>query len=297
MTKRYCDRCGQQIDEGVHAWYVLELHGTDGEFRHKELCEECYELLAEDNYIPRIEQTEPQVIMPKKCTSCDSASKIIEAYSRGFEDGAEAVKAMPQTFTADGTVFAKMTEAEQTEPQTIRCPKCGRSDYIREFGKDFSVTAEEAGFKYKCINCNTYIEPQSDRKTENSSEKPNNCDTCKYGQDKHRYAHICNECGVGINNYEPKDEPQTELVNDSLILVKDLVDDEFNPYDEECMRCKHLKLKCEFIPTYCKFEPKDEPQRDCLTCRYNSDEWDSPKCDGCSKAHSNYEPQTDCAWK
>ena len=137
----------------------------------------------------------------------------------------------------------------------------------------------------------------ADRKTENSSEKPNNCDTCKYGQDKHRYAHICNECGVGINNYEPKDEPQTELVNDSLILVKDLVDDEFNPYDEECMRCKHLKLKCEFIPTYCKFEPKDEPQRDCLTCRYNSDEWDSPKCDGCSKAHSNYEPQTDCAWK
>ena len=61
------------------------------------------------------------------------------------------------------------------EPQTIRCPKCGRSDYIREFGKDFSVTAEEAGFKYKCINCNTYIEPQSDRKTENSSEIPNSC--------------------------------------------------------------------------------------------------------------------------
>lgn len=49
------------------------------------------------------------------------------------------------------------------EPQTIRCPKCGRSDYIREFGKDFSVTAEEAGFKYKCINCNTYIEPQTER--------------------------------------------------------------------------------------------------------------------------------------
>ena len=55
MTKRYCDRCGQQIDEGVHAWYVLELHGTDGEFRHKELCEECYELLVEDNYIPSID--------------------------------------------------------------------------------------------------------------------------------------------------------------------------------------------------------------------------------------------------
>ena len=48
----------------------------------------------------------------------------------------------------------------------IRCPKCGRSDYIREFGKDFSVTAEEAGFKYKCINCNTYIEPQTERSSE-----------------------------------------------------------------------------------------------------------------------------------
>ena len=41
----------------------------------------------------------------------------------------------------------------------------------------------------------------------------------------------------------------------------------------------------------------DTPQTDCLTCRYNSDEWDSPKCDSCSKAHSNYEPQTDCPWK
>ena len=30
------------------------------------------------------------------------------------------------------------------------------------------------------------------------------CETCKYGEDKHRYAHICNECGVGINNYTPQ---------------------------------------------------------------------------------------------
>ena len=35
-----------------------------------------------------------EVVMPKKCKSCDYASKIIEAYSRGFEDGAEAVKAV-----------------------------------------------------------------------------------------------------------------------------------------------------------------------------------------------------------
>lgn len=48
----------------------------------------------------------------------DELSKIIEAYSRGFKDGAEAVKAMPQTFTADGIVFAKMDE-----PQTERSSK------------------------------------------------------------------------------------------------------------------------------------------------------------------------------
>ena len=57
-----------------------------------------------------------------------------------------------------------------------------------------------------------------------------------------------------------KTEPQAKLVNDSPILAKDLVDDEFNPYDEECMRCKHLKLQCEFVPSYCKYEPRDEPQ-------------------------------------
>lgn len=31
-------------------------------------------------------------------------------------------------------------------------------------------------------------------------------------------------------------------------------------------------------------------KEDCLTCRYNQDDWDSEHCDGCSKAHSNYEP-------
>ena len=113
----------------------------------------------------------------------------------------------------------------KTEPQTIRCPKCGRSDYIREFGKDFSVTAEEAGFKYKCINCNTYIEPQSNRKTENNSEKPNNC------KDAENPSGDVWECGCFLDTYcehqiydrnpdgtinivecgyEPKDEPQTE---------------------------------------------------------------------------------------
>ena len=61
----------------------------------------------------------PKAIIPKQCVSCDSASRIIEAYSQGFKDGADAVKAMPQTFTADGIVFAKMDE-----PQTDCDHKC-----------------------------------------------------------------------------------------------------------------------------------------------------------------------------
>lgn len=36
------------------------------------------------------------------------------------------------------------------------------------------------------------------------------CETCRYGQDKHRYTHICNECGVGINSYTPQTEREGE---------------------------------------------------------------------------------------
>ena len=60
---------------------------------------------------------------------------------------------------------------------------------------------------------------KADRRTEPTISKmeqvdePQTCDTCKYGEDKHRYAHICNECGVGINNYEPKDESFDKDIN------------------------------------------------------------------------------------
>ena len=37
----------------------------------------------------------------------------------------------------------------------IICPKCGSSDYIRSFAKDWGITNSE--FEYKCINCNTYF--------------------------------------------------------------------------------------------------------------------------------------------
>lgn len=46
------------------------------------------------------------------------------------------------------------------------------------------------------------------------------CETCKYGQELHRYAHICNECGVGINNYTPQTETQIETQNSNLTFEK-----------------------------------------------------------------------------
>ena len=95
-------------------------------------------------------------------------------------------------------------------------------------------------FENKVIREDTADTPQTDvpdiniGKIDSNSEKPNNCedepqtcDTCKYGEDKHRYAHVCNECGVGINNYEPKTEPQTCSVNG-------------RPYSE-CADCEYFK--------------------------------------------------------
>ena len=83
---------------------------------------------------------------------------------------------------------------------------------------------EDYGFFYKCSLCEYEVEngytrcdfnfcPYCGADMRNSSEKLNNCETCKYGEDKHRYTHICNECGVGINNYEPKDESFDKDIN------------------------------------------------------------------------------------
>lgn len=71
-------------------------------------------------------------------------AKIREAYNKGYRDGVKSMVA-------------------EDEPQKIYCPKCGSPDYIKDLEKDFGVKDET--FKYKCINCNTYIkdEPQTER--------------------------------------------------------------------------------------------------------------------------------------
>ena len=98
--------------------------------------------------------------------------------------------------------------------------------------------------------------------TESSSEKSNNCETCKYGQDKHRYAHICNECGVGINNYEPKTEPFDKDIY-ALSKTENPCDTCANKGDHngECSNCfadsEPIRWK-----TPSRYKPKVEPQID-----------------------------------
>ena len=137
MIKRYCDRCGQQIDEGVHAWYVLELHGTDGEFRHKELCEECYAYLCEKDEVP-MPQTDDKCIgcklcyegicyCPEDCEACDRNEPTPQEYEKWlFKE--PKVEDEPQLEVKGSKRLLK----GKTEPQTdngIGCSRCeGRFD-------------------------------------------------------------------------------------------------------------------------------------------------------------------------
>ena len=61
----------------------------------------------------------------------------------------------------------------------------------------------------KCLHMYYHHIARADRKTENSSEIPNNCETCKHNK-LEWYSEICDSCCGNNNHYEPKDEPQTE---------------------------------------------------------------------------------------
>ena len=80
------------------------------------------------------------------------------------------------------------------------CPNCGRSDYIRSFEKDFNIKNSE--YRYKCINCNTYIKdaPQTDCYDYSKSEMENI------------------KCGNGITT----EIPQTDCEDIyPLVIIKD----------------------------------------------------------------------------
>ena len=105
-------------------------------------------------------------------------------------------------------------KTEQTADDLIR-----KSDVLETYAElynifdDNKIIQEELHKVFDKINDIPTVEPNCSEKPNNSTiskmeqvDKPQTCDTCKYGEDKHKYAHICNECGVGINNYEPRTE-------------------------------------------------------------------------------------------
>ena len=97
-------------------------------------------------------------------------------------------------------------------------------------------------------------EAKADRKTENSSEKPNNCETCKHNK-LEWYSEICGSCCGNNNYYEPTDEPQPSKIieayakgyKDGADAVKGIKDKQIRACDickyEIGETCTHPKVK------------------------------------------------------
>ncbi len=137
----------------------------------------------------------------------------------------------------------------------------------------------------------------ADRKTESSSEIPNNCEhITEDGVTCAKYP-ACDDCLDNPLNKVKGSERLLKGKDEPTISKMEQVDKDINVRSKEA---PYIDIETGILH-WCGWKYRriyeDEPQTDCLTCRYNSDEWDSPKCDGCSKVHSNYEPQTDCPWK
>ena len=115
--------------------------------------------------------------------------------------------------------------------------ECGRQDALNEL-MEYTygmLTAEKFGLQHKIKSM------MSDRKTENSSEKPNNClpkrcETCKH-RDKEWDDYPCDACCGANSHYESKDEPLTCDGN-----------------------CWMKKQNGEWLCEHCQREPKTEPQ-------------------------------------
>ena len=126
-------------------------------------------------------------------------------------------------------------------------------DLVKAFGEDgtwlerqgvYTLTLAEA--KQRAVD----IIESVLAKDENSSEKPNNCDTCR-NKGFEGCEQPCLGCGC-CGLYEPKDEPTTqkETQNSNLTFEKRTMRD--------CYNCKRYETESECVE--CKYEPKDEPQ-------------------------------------
>lgn len=101
----------------------------------------------------------------------------------------------------------------------------------------------------------------ANRKTENSSEKPNNCE--------------------GLQDW--KDRMWAEaIVTEPTVSKMEQVDKDINVRSKnepqiDCGACKHSRITCRYMERGepCKYEPKDEPQ----TCSVNGRPYDCGNCE------------------
>ena len=146
MLTRKCDICGKEMRMTTPRYKVI----FDGWLYTEEvdICMDCFKRIAEE-----IEQTDLLVKTPhksresheKNCETCRDK----DAYDE-WEGNCDECE--------NGSMYTP-----QTYKDKVVCPNCGRSDYIRSFEKDFNI--KNSGYRYKCINCNTYIKdtPQTER--------------------------------------------------------------------------------------------------------------------------------------
>ena len=153
--------------------------------------------------------------------------------------------------------------------------------------------------------------------TENSSEKPNNCepkicDTCRYYNSNIPCGSTPSACKEadkfakefvdGLKKLKQKDEPQIDNLATAIA------------HGAYCKTCKHLGDEdCDCDIVFTGYEPKDEPQTEqvgvpfgemddatfkshCLNCQRDTADIKCLDCDG-NKYFLSYGSEADCPWK
>ena len=96
------------------------------------------------------------------CLDALKARLLYERFKELTEDIDSLLTDNPRVNVMTYSEAVERKQADTPQTDKVVCPNCGRSDYIRSFEKDFGIKNSE--YRYKCINCNTYIKdtPQTD---------------------------------------------------------------------------------------------------------------------------------------
>ena len=178
---------------------------------------------------------------------------IVDAYMRGWNDALDAVQ--------NGKFH--IADTPQTDCDTCKHYKlaCELFSEICKYEPTTQTKTQNSNLTFEKDECAKEYEElglkelkgliNADRKTENSSEKPNNCETCR-NKGFEGCEQPCLGCGC-CGLYEPKTEPM-KTADYCDICKRDMCEvciaDATNPY---CVP-SHYEIR---------YEPKDEPQTDC----------------------------------